>query len=136
MSLQIVETDINDAFDAIALSEQRIFQEAFDEGVYKGKADGLKEGFHLGYHRGFELGYEIGFYLGVLSSLNVNTEEKSPRISAVYEKLNSALDSVPDENNTDCDILKLVESARANFKHLMSLLKLQVNLPTVPSIAF
>lgn len=136
MSLKTVENDINDAFDAITLSEQRIYQEAFDEGVAKGKDDGLKEGFHLGYHRGFELGYEIGFYLGVLSTLNLNTQDASPRIRAVYEKLKLSLDSVPDENNVDCDILKLVDSARASFKHLMSLLKLQVAPPSLPSITF
>lgn len=116
------EPDVNDAFESIAFSEERIANAAFEEGFKKGTADGLAEGYHLGYHRSAELGFEIGMYRGLLSSLNHS--EVSPRITAVAEKLASAINLIPETNQSDCDILGNLDSARASFKQLVSLLKL------------
>lgn len=138
MSQEVREVDINDAFDEIVFSEQRLSTEAFEEGYKKGTADGLKEGFHLGYHRGAELGLEVGFYRGVLSAISDDLQSSTlpPRIATVAQKLLLALDSIPDENKTDCDILQVVENARACFKQLMSLLKLPIVPPSTSSSSF
>nr|CAD7265244.1 unnamed protein product [Timema shepardi] len=53
------EEDINNVFDSIALSEERLSKEGFQEGVNKGIKEGEIDGYHMGYHRGAELGAEL-----------------------------------------------------------------------------
>ena len=83
--------DINDVFDAINSSEEKILKTGFEEGFEQGSIEGEKEGFVLGLSKGSELGTEIGFYQGFaegwLSELRSNQEKRSEKTIIQLEKL-------------------------------------------------
>ena len=58
------DVDINDAFDTITFSENRLVETGYKEGFAAGAQQGEKEGFLLGAQKGSEIGQEVGFYTG------------------------------------------------------------------------
>ena len=56
--------DINDAFDTIILSENRLVEQGYEEGFVAGSREGEEEGYRLGAQKGSEIGQEVGFYIG------------------------------------------------------------------------
>lgn len=134
------EIDITEAFDAIACSEERISDEAYKEGFVKGQKEGLIEGYHLGYHRGAEVGAEIGYYKGVISSL-IENKGKLPdgvasKIDNQLQKLNESLESFPEDNDSEIDILSLLENIRAQYKRICSLAKINLFYQVSPTMSF
>ncbi|KAJ8928391.1 hypothetical protein NQ314_019056, partial [Rhamnusium bicolor] len=104
----VVDKDINDIFDDILLSEEKVIEESYKEGFQIGIAKGNPEGYHLGYHRGAELGAEIGYYVGVTESYlqylkNSNISEK---LFKSLETLKVLLDNFPRHNAEDVDIIE------------------------------
>ena len=132
--------DVTEAFDNIACAEERISDEAYKEGFIKGQKEGLTEGYHLGYHRGAEVGAEIGYYKGVISTL-IEHKEKLPagvfsKIENPLQKLNESLDAFPEDNDSEVDILSLLDNIRAQYKRLCSLTKINLFYQTTPKMSF
>lgn len=122
--------DINDVFESIAFSEQKISDSAFEEGFIKGVSEGEVEGYHLGYHRGAEIGAEIGYYKGcidVLSRVDDN-EKHNPKCSELLHKIKNLIDMFPKQNVDDVDIIVCRDNIRAQFKRLCSLLKVELGV--------
>lgn len=122
--------DINDVFESIAFSEQKISDSAFEEGFVKGVSEGEVEGYHLGYHRGAEIGAEIGYYNGCIDALyRVDSHEKhNPKCIELMHKIKNLINKFPKHNADDVDIIFLRDSIRAQFKRLCSLLKIELSL--------
>ena len=97
------ERDINDVFDAISFSEEKILKTGFEEGLEKGTADGAREGFVLGLAKGSELGTEVGFYQGfaegwIAELRSDDSQKKSEKAIIQLEKL--ALSASEEINNS------------------------------------
>ena len=60
--------DVQDAFDSIFVSEDKLVAKAYEEGVLQGEIEGFQEGFELGRQKGSEIGSEIFFYRGFAKS--------------------------------------------------------------------
>ncbi|KAG8310770.1 hypothetical protein J6590_057439 [Homalodisca vitripennis] len=124
------ESDINDAFDCIAFSEEHFTTSGFNDGFERGKQIGNFEGYHLGYHRGAELGAEIGFYKGFIEALlKTAGNEVLSHHCTVIEKLASLIGTFPSCNDEKTDIITLRNQIRSTYKRLCSLLKISSDLP-------
>lgn len=129
--------DINDVFDSIAFSEEKIASTGFKEGFKKGLTDGELEGYHLGYHRGAELGSEIGFYKGFLVAFNSTAdEEMRSRHKTTIEKLSGLIDSFPKANDDTFDIVSVRDNIRSTYKKLCSILKIEPEIPDNSNLSF
>lgn len=120
------ESDVNDLFDSITFSEDRLVDSGYQEGYKQGSLEGDQEGFHLGFRKGSELGQEIGFYQGFAEGWvhELNLKEKKPeRVLNQLEKLNNLLNRFPTCNKKDNDIEELIREIRAKFKTVCSMLK-------------
>lgn len=120
------ESDVNDLFDSITFSEDRLVDSGYQEGYKQGSLEGDQEGFHLGFQKGSELGQEIGFYQGFAEGWvhELNLKEKKPeRVLNQLEKLNNLLNRFPTCNKKDNDIEELIREIRAKFKTVCSMLK-------------
>lgn len=120
------ESDVNDLFDSITFSEDRLVDSGYQEGYKQGSLEGDQEGFHLGFQKGSELGQEIGFYQGFAEGWvhELNLKEKKPeRVLNQLEKLNNLLDKFPTSNKKDNDIEEIIREIRAKFKTVCSMLK-------------
>lgn len=127
--------DINDIFDDIALSEDRINEEGYQKGLTDGKSIGNTDGYHLGYHRGAELGAELGYYYGVLQSHcnnETNTERQQKSISTVLK----LIDEFPRTNDEQADILGLADSIRAQYRKACAILKISGKYPDSDQLSF
>lgn len=126
--------DINDIFDEIALSEERINAEGYQKGLADGKAVGNTDGYHLGYHRGAELGAELGYYYGVLKahSSERNTERQQRSIDTVLK----LIDDFPRTNDEQSDILGLADSIRAQYRKACAILKINGKYPETDQLSF
>lgn len=137
MSTADCDQDINDVFDNILLSEEKIVQRAFQEGFDAGKKNGELDGYHAGYHRGAELGAEIGFYKGIVESFSGNeVHGVNEKVLQILQKLNSLLESFPKYNNHDCDIQSMLDNIRSQYKKLCSIMKLNLPYPTSSRMSF
>lgn len=130
-----VNRDINDIFDDIALSEERINEEGYQKGLADGKSIGNTDGYHLGYHRGAELGAELGFYYGVLrthSNNHENTERQQKSIDTVLK----LIDDFPRTNDEQADILGLADTIRAQYRKACAILKINGKYPESDELSF
>ena len=127
--------DINEAFDDIALSENKFTDLGFSEGFEEGQKKSYKEGDQLGRERGKQIGTEIGFYIGFVteyrSKYSDPKDKKSEKIVSVINKILVLTSEFPDYNCKEGFEEKL-EEIRAKFKLLCSLLKInsEFNLNT------
>lgn len=127
--------DINDIFDDIALSEERINEEGYQKGLADGKSIGNTDGYHLGYHRGAEIGAELGFYYGVLrthSNNHENTERQQKSIDSVIK----LIDDFPRTNDEQADILGLADTIRAQYRKACAILKINGKYPESDELSF
>lgn len=127
--------DINDIFDDIALSEDRINEEGYQKGLADGQSIGNTDGYHLGYHRGAELGAELGYYYGVLQSYAIserNTERQQKSIDLVLRLINE----FPRINDEHADILGLADSIRAQYRKTCAILKISGKYPESDQLSF
>lgn len=130
----IGERDINDIFDDIVLSEEKVAEEEYQKGFDEAVAAGNLEGYHLGYHRGAELGAELGYYDGVLRTYL----EKSPaeRIAKVIQSCLELIERFPRTNDEQYDILQLADNIRAQFRKSCALLKINGKYPEADQLNF
>lgn len=148
--------DINDVFENILLSEERISEEGYKLGFERGVSEGNLEAYHigeniilgarqqrlktfnihvLGFHRGAEIGAELGFYLGVLE----NSKIPSPineKVSHLISQLKSIIESFPRVNCDTVDLFESLNTIRTQFKKLTSLLKIKVSYPEKSQLSF
>lgn len=121
--------DINDLFDEIVFVEDRLIAVGYKEGFEKGSQEGKQEGVELGFAKGIEIGQEIGFYVGFtqgwIKHLSSQTEnKKSEKVIANLEKLNNLAKDFPSDNLKDVDVVEKLDTMRAKFKTICSLLKI------------
>lgn len=131
---EIVDSDINELFDNILLTEEIQEEEGFEEGYLEGKQGGNSEGYHLGYHRGAELGAELGYYLAVATKYTKIT--KSDKILTNLTNLIGLINSFPKTNDPEVDIIKSAENIRALFKKVCALLKIDGKFPGADKLTF
>ncbi|XP_047104910.1 protein LTO1 homolog [Schistocerca piceifrons] len=135
---QVNENDINDVFESLLLSEEKLSAEGFQEGLKKGSVDGLCEGFHLGYHRGAEIGAEIGFYKGVIQAWLIisRTPGNNFKGEKDLEKFMELCRSFPTSNSENEDILDLLSYIRAKYRKLCALYKFNTIITTSAKLSF
>ena len=115
-----VERDINDIFDDIVLTEERICKQGYDEGYKVGRVQAELEGYKLGYSQGQELGKELGeIYGAVLAHLQFAHTE---RIHKTLIQLKQAIDIFPRFNDPNYDIIGALEYIRSLDKRLKAIL--------------
>lgn len=130
----IGERDINDIFDDIILSEEKVAEEEYQKGFNAAVVGGNLEGYHLGYHRGAELGAELGYYDGVLRAHLTNTpNERAQKVIATCLEL---IEQFPRTNDEQYDILQLADNIRAQFRKSCALLKINGKYPEADQLNF
>jgi hypothetical protein len=135
--ISVGDKDINDIFDNIVLSEERINDAAYEEGYKEGLTVGEREGYHLGYHRGAEIGAEIGYYRGFVNTLQELYPEKlTDKVTGAVSKLKDQLDKIPDENRDDSDLIEMRDSSRTLYKKACSLLKVSPVVPDLSELSY
>lgn len=130
-----VDRDINDIFDDIALSEERINAEGYQKGLEDGKSIGNTDGYHLGYHRGAELGAELGFYYGVLRA-HFDNQQNTERQQKSIELVLKLITDFPRTNDEQADILGLADTIRAQYRKTCALLKINGKYPESDQLSF
>lgn len=129
------ERDINDIFDDIVLSEEKVADEEYQRGFDEGVSEGNLEGYHLGYHRGAELGAELGYYNGVLR-IYLNTSSSTDKAQRVIATCLELIDRFPRTNDEQCDILQLADNIRAQYRKACALLKISGKYPEADQLNF
>jgi len=121
------QSDINEIFEDIALSENKFTDKGFSEGVEEGLKKSYSEGDQLGRDRGKQIGQEIGFYKGFVAEFKTQvtdkSDKKSEKILNVIRKIETLTNEFPEYNCKEGFEEKL-EELRAKFKLLCSLLKI------------
>lgn len=132
------DRDINDVFDAIVLSEEKVSEEEYQKGFDEAATAGNLEGYHLGYHRGAELGAELGYYDGLLQThLNADSTSSPPeRAVKVIATCLELIGQFPSRNDDQCDILQLADDIRAQFRKACALLKISGRYPEADQLSF
>lgn len=124
--------EINQAFDDIAFSEDKLVKKAFVDGLQKGLRDGDEKGYRLGFLKGVEFGTEVGYYKGIAKALRASYSQDPACLPAkcvtVLNKLHSALESFPSTNCPNTDLISQRDQVRSYYKQLCSLLKLDIAL--------
>lgn len=116
------DRDINDIFDDIALTEERVSKESYDEGYNDGVQEGNLEGYKLGYAQGVDLGEELGTYYGtIVAHLQLSHSE---RVRKALEQLKATIDRFPRTNDPEADIVGEIQHIRTQYKRLKAMLKL------------
>jgi flagellar biosynthesis/type III secretory pathway protein FliH len=115
--------DINDAFEQILLSEERIAEESYKKGFEKGVSEGNLEAYHIGFHRGAEIGAELGFYLAVLENHKIPAPIDQKVLNLITQ-LKGIIEQFPQINCDTFDLFESLNTIRAQFKKLTSLLKI------------
>ncbi|GAB0097847.1 uncharacterized protein DMENIID0001_135250 [Sergentomyia squamirostris] len=127
------EKDINDIFDDIACTEDKISQEGYEEGFAKGIAAGNTEAYHLGYHRGAEFGGELGYYAGFVEAFKDCRDDKS---AASLVTLKESLEKFPKFNDTNVDFVGEFQKIRAQFRKVCALLKVKSTFQSSTDLSF
>lgn len=131
------ERDINDIFDDIALSEERISDESYQEGFNDGESTGNVDGYHLGFHRGADIGSELGYYYGVLSIQKVAlTTSSTERTIKAVETCLQLIDAYPRSNDEHVDIFAELEKIRSLYRKTCALLKIASKYPGANKLSF
>lgn len=132
------DRDINDIFDDIVSSEEKVSEEEYQKGYDEAAAAGNMEGYHLGYHRGAELGAELGYYDGVLRAY-LTAANSTPLPEKHVKAIELCLESIaqfPKLNDEHCDILQLADNIRAQYRKACALLKISGRYPEADQLSF
>ncbi|XP_063232130.1 protein LTO1 homolog [Bacillus rossius redtenbacheri] len=118
----VASDDINDVFDSIALSEERLSEQGYQEGLQKGCTQ--------------ELGYYTGVLKAVQSAAASGSSILTEKIALDIAKLLQLLESFPRTNAREEDILALRDNIKAKFKKICSVLKINSLFTEYPSVSF
>ncbi|XP_050067592.1 protein LTO1 homolog [Anopheles maculipalpis] len=118
--------DINDAFEDIFLTEERIIGEYFHQGLEDGRLEeSVQEAEDYGYKKGAEIGREIGFYHTIVTTIIFQPESApNEKAQSIRQELLTALEKYPRENDPAVDLLHNLQQIRNKFRRLCALLKL------------
>ncbi|KAL5288589.1 ORAOV1 family protein [Megaselia abdita] len=114
--------DINDIFDDIALTEEKISKESYEEGFKTGVDEGNLEGYKLGYAQGVNVGEELGDIYGICEAHLLLT--KAEKVKKTLKQLQESIDSFPRTNDPEADIVGDLEHIRSQFKKVKAMLRL------------
>lgn len=135
-SLDDAKRDINDIFDDIALSEERISDEAYQDGYSEGELAGNVDGYHLGFHRGADIGSELGYYYGILSEQKEELSTSTERTVKAVENCLELIDAYPRINDEHVDIFGELEKIRSLYRKTCALLKISSKYPGANKLSF
>lgn len=130
------ERDINDIFDDIVLTEEKLSKESYAEGFQAGVEEGNLEGYKLGYAQGVNVGEELGEIYGICQAYLLLTSSEKVKKSLI--QLQSTIDSFPRTNDPDADIVGELENIRNQFKKVRAMLRLggDSHEPTKKDLSF
>lgn len=111
------ERDINDIFDDIILSEERLVEKGYQEGFAEGCQQGNADSYRLGFAQGLQLGEELAEIYGLVVALQLQTNHTA-KVKHCMEQLKLLIDIFPQENDPETDIIGLVEQIRNLYKRL------------------
>lgn len=139
-------------------------KEGYEEGFHLGTQQGRKIGAEVGFYKGFARGWiavisgggaeacrviseqleckQESFNSEVTSEIRSLCQEltvsdsKNPSASKALKKLLELTESFPTENPKNKDILELLNSIRAKFKHCCAILKVEPNFPKEKEVSF
>ncbi len=126
-----------DIFDSVVNLEGSHLQQGFDDGFRDGVAAGKEEGREVGLKTGFELGEEIGFYRGCCDVWKAAIEKDanaffSARAQRNVRQFDEQLISYPLLNPQDERLQDLVDTIRAKFRAIMSMLSIHLDYEGYP----
>jgi hypothetical protein len=107
----------------------------YQQGFEEGRNEGSSEGFHFGYHRGADVGAKLGYYLGFID-YHQQKSQHNEKIQKSLEDLKIAIESFPETNADDVDIVTIVENLSAQFKKLCMQLKVKPIVVEKKSLSF
>uniref|UniRef100_A0A182K196 Methyltranfer_dom domain-containing protein n=1 Tax=Anopheles christyi TaxID=43041 RepID=A0A182K196_9DIPT len=119
------EGDINDVFEDIFLTEERIIDEHFHHGLEDGRQEqSVQEAEDYGYKKGSEIGREVGFYYTVVTAIASQPETASnEKAQIIVQELLTALERYPHVNDPAVDLLHDLQRIRNTYRRLCALLK-------------
>ncbi|XP_050301242.1 protein LTO1 homolog [Anthonomus grandis grandis] len=127
LSTKVQQPDINDVFEEILFSEEKVIEKGYQQGYSIGRTEDNPEGYHLGYHRGAEIGSEIGYYQAFVDHHLDITKSASEKVVKLLEKLKKVCDEFPHTNSEQFDIFELLETVRSCYKRVCILLKVSTS---------
>ena len=139
--------------EGLADGEKAGFQEGFDIGIQKGTQIGAEIAFYRGFAKGWlpqlssDCKHLVGDHLkqqveSCKNSIQPDTvtrllflcqntafteRQSDPKAIKALQKLLALAESFPEENPKDQDVLDLLNSIRAKFKHCCSILKVETS---------
>lgn len=121
------ERNINDVFEDILFSEERIIEESYRQGYSEGACEYTVEGYHLGYHRGAEIGSKLGYYKAFCEYNLCKPEIKRIPEKTVkhLEQLQQHIDVFPHDNCEHVDLFESFEQIEALYKKICTQLKVK-----------
>lgn len=128
--------DINDIFEDIALSEERICDDAYEKGFADGEVAGNVDGYHLGFHRGADIGSELGYYYGVLGEQKKALASHPERMVKAVDVCLELIDAFPRTNDEHVDIFAEIDKIRASYRKACALLKISSKYPGASKLSF
>lgn len=130
--------DINDVFEDIFLTEERIIGEHFHQGLEDGRLEeSVQEAEDYGYKKGSEIGREIGFYHSIVTALTSQPETASnEKAQTILQELLAALEKYPHENDPAIDLLHNLQQIRNKFRRLCALLKVPFKYTQTNDLSF
>uniref|UniRef100_A0A182PRN1 Essential protein Yae1 N-terminal domain-containing protein n=1 Tax=Anopheles epiroticus TaxID=199890 RepID=A0A182PRN1_9DIPT len=134
----VPEGDINDVFEDIFLTEERIIDEHFHQGLEDGRQElSVQEAQEYGFKKGSEIGREVGFYLTIVTAIasqpEVTTNEKA---QTLVKELLTVLEAYPRENDPAIDLLHDLQRIRNTFRRLCALLKVPYKYASTNDLSF
>lgn len=129
------DVDINDAFDAILLAEERLAEEGYERGFAQGAREGNVDAYHFGYHRGAEVGAELGFYYGVISGVEKDLTDSS-KGEGLLKELKREIEEFPRFNDLEADLVEGLVKIRGKYKKLCAVLKISAKYAKPNELSF
>ncbi|XP_065366656.1 protein LTO1 homolog [Calliphora vicina] len=111
------ERDINDIFDDIILTEERLVEKSYKEGFDEGCQQGNADGYRLGFAQGLQLGEELAEIYGLVIALQQQNKH-TDKVKRCMEQLKTLIEEFPKDNDPEADIIGTLEQIRNINKRL------------------
>ncbi|XP_058053491.1 protein LTO1 homolog [Anopheles bellator] len=118
--------DINDVFEDIFLTEERVIVKSYHQGLEDGRQqEAVAEAFDYGHKKGSEIGREIGFYQTIVTELaSQQVAASNERALTLVKEIEVAVEKFPRGNDPNVDLLHNLQQIRNKYRRLCALLKL------------
>ncbi|CAG0916853.1 unnamed protein product [Notodromas monacha] len=123
------DTDVNDAFDSIVLTEDRAAERGYKTGYVDGKEAGEEEGLNFGFRKGFELGLELGRLYARAETIHLK-ESSTSKDKTISNLLMEMIDSVPKNDLHKADLPEILNKIRAKEKVFAATCEKGTKLPS------